>query len=240
MTRTLARAGADAILVARNPERLLKAAQTVSGETGRTVHWISFDLTDTRRLPELMDKIFEIGEPDIFFYSTGGPRPGTLMELDMDDWEEAVRLLLYPAVYIARKTAERMAKKRWGRIIFLTSLAIKEPIENIVLSSVVRTSLAGLVRVLARELGRKGITVNGIMPGIIRTERVEEIARDLAERRRKSVSQVLEDMAHEIPLGRLGKPEDIGSLAAFLASDLASYINGAMIPVDGGKLRSIL
>lgn len=239
VAKVFAKAGADVIIVARDERRLREAKEEIREAAKRRVWTVSFDLTDTKRLPVLVDEVFSIGSPDIFFFSTGGPRPGSFLDLELEDWEGAVRLLLYPAVYISRRLIPAMMERGWGRLIYLTSSAIKEPVLNIALSSVVRVSLAGLVRTLAREVGRYGITVNGIMPGIIRTRRVEEIARDIADRRRTSLGEAYRFLAEDIPLGRLGEPEEIGFLAAFLASDLGGYINGAMIPVDGGKLKSI-
>lgn len=239
VAKVFAKAGADVIIVARDERRLREAGEEIREETGKHVWTLSFDLTDTGGLPGFMDRVFEIGSPDIFFFSTGGPRTGSFMDLGLEDWERAVRLLLYPAVYISRRLIPSMMEKGWGRLIYLTSLAIKEPIANIALSNIVRISLAGLVRTLAREVGRYGITVNGIMPGVIRTRRVKEVARDIARRRNISLEKAYRILAEDIPLGRVGEPDDIGFLAAFLASDLGGYINGAMIPVDGGKLRSV-
>ncbi|OYT49871.1 short-chain dehydrogenase [Thermoplasmatales archaeon ex4484_36] len=150
------------------------------------------------------------------------------------------RLLLYPPVFLTLALLPGMKKKEWGRITYLTSVAIKEPIEGLTLSNVVRISTAGLVRDLARDVAPHGITVNGIMPGMIDTERLRELAEERATARGISAEKVLEGFASEIPTGRLGGPEEIGYLAAYLASDYASYICGSMIPVDGGRLKSSL
>ncbi|AFK21903.1 SDR family oxidoreductase [Pyrococcus sp. ST04] len=239
VAKVLAMAGADVILLSRNEENLKKARDKIKEVANVDVSYIVADLTKREDLEKAVKEVENIGDPDIFFYSTGGPKPGYFMEMEMSDWEEAVKLLLYPAVYLTRKLVPGMERKGFGRIIYLTSVAIKEPIPNIALSNVVRISLAGLVRTLAKELGPKGITVNGIMPGIIQTDRVIQLAKDRAQREGKTLEEALEEYAKPIPLGRLGKPEEIGYLVAFLASDLGSYINGAMIPVDGGRLNSV-
>ena len=239
VARVLALAGSDVILVARNREELVQASKAIKEETNVDVTYLVADLTKKEDLEKLEKDIRETGYPDIFFYSTGGPKPGSFQELEMEDWDQGYRLLVYPAIFLTRVVTPHMVEKRWGRIIYLTSSAIKEPMSNLALSNVLRISLAGLVRTLAKELGRYGITVNGIMPGTIKTSRIEELARDIARRNNISLEEAYNSLARDIPAGRLGKPEDIGYLVAFLASDYASYINGAMIPVDGGRLNSV-
>lgn len=239
VARVLAKAGADVILLSRSEENLKRAKEKIRAESDVEVSYVTADLTKREDLERTVKELRNIGEPDIFFFSTGGPKPGYFMEMDMEDWEGAVKLLLYPSVYLTKALVPAMEKKGFGRIVYSTSVAIKEPIPNIALSNVVRISMAGLVRTLAKELGPKGITVNGIMPGIIRTDRVIQLAEDRAKREGKTVEEALQEYAKPIPLGRLGEPEEIGHLVAFLASDLGSYINGAMIPVDGGRLNSV-
>ena len=239
VARVLAKGGADVILLSRNEENLKKAKEKIKKESDVEVSYIVADLTKREELERSVWELKSIGEPDIFFFSTGGPKPGYFMETEMNDWEKAVELLLYPAVYLTKALIPSMERKGFGRIIYSTSVAIKEPIPNIALSNVVRISMAGLVRTLAKELAPKGITVNGIMPGIIRTDRMIQLAEDRAKREGKSVERALEEYAKPIPLGRLGEPEEIGYIVAFLASNLGSYINGAMIPVDGGRLNSV-
>ncbi|NPA48288.1 MAG: SDR family oxidoreductase [Thermococci archaeon] len=239
VARVLARAGADVVLLSRNEENLRKAREKIKAESDVEVSYIAADLTKREDLERTVEELGDIGEPDVFFFSTGGPKPGYFMEMGMGDWEEAVDLLLYPAVYLTKALVPAMERRGFGRIVYSTSVAIREPIPNIALSNVVRISMAGLVRTLAKELGPKGITVNGIMPGIIETERMIQLARDRARREGKSVEEALRDYTRPVPLGRLGKPEEIGYLVAFIASDLGSYINGAMIPVDGGRLSSV-
>jgi len=239
VAKVLASAGASVVIVARNPERLERAKREVAAFSGKEPFAIKADLTKEEDLAEVVRKLEEAGLPDIFFYSTGGPKPGAFLEMQMQDWVDAFRLLVYPALYLTRALLPHMISQKWGRIIYLTSLAIKEPMPNLALSNVVRISLAGLVRTLAREVGRHGVTVNGIMPGIIKTPRVEELARDTARREGVSYEEALRRLSSDVPAGRLGTPEEIGYLVAFLASDYASYINGAMIPVDGGKQASV-
>jgi 3-oxoacyl-[acyl-carrier protein] reductase len=239
VAKVLAMAGADVILLSRSEENLKRAQARIKELTGRKPFYIVADLTKRKDLEKSVKEIADIGDIDIFFFSTGGPKPGYFMEMGMEDWEKAVNLLLYPAVYLTKALLPKMIEKKWGRIIYSTSVAIKEPIPNIALSNVVRISMAGLVKTLAKEVGKYGITVNGILPGIIRTDRVVQLAKDRAVREGKTLEEALSEYTKSIPLGRLGEPEEIGYLVAFLASEYGSYINGAMIPVDGGRLNSV-
>ncbi len=240
--RALALEGADVILSSRSLDRLRGAAEKLKREVGRNinVYYHVVDLTSKESIEELFDWIKEEhGRLDIVVYSTGGPKPGKFMEMEWEDWVEATRLLSLSATWVARRAAELMIPRRWGRIVFITSVAIKEPWPDLALSNIMRLPLAGIVRMLAKELGPYGITVNGVMPSIILTDRVLEIARRRAKQENKTVEKILEEMAEKIPLRRLGKPEELGWIIAFLASEKASFINGAMIPVDGGFLNSV-
>jgi len=236
----LAKCGADVIITARNEENLRKAAEDLKNKHGVDVYWVKADNTKLDDLSNLVNFVEGLGGVDIFVFNTGGPKPGNFMDLDMKDWEDSVRILLYPAVYLTRALLRRMLDKGWGRIIYSTSVAIKEPMVGLVLSNAVRLSLAGLIRTLSKEVGGKGITVNGIMPGYILTDRVKEIAIKRAEDRGVTVDDIINEIVSRIPASRMGSPQEIGYLAAFLASDYASYINGAIIPVDGGLLNSSL
>ncbi len=239
--RVLALEGARVILSSRNVERLYEAASKLKREVGEDrVYYHVLDLTSKESIDELFDWVREkFGKLDILVYSTGGPKPGRFMEMKWDDWVEATRLLSLSAVWVARRAAELMIPNHWGRIIFISSVAIKEPWPDLALSNIMRLPIAGIVRMLAKELGPHGITVNGVMPSIILTDRVLEIAKNRAIKQGKTVEQVLSEMAEKIPLKRLGRPEELGYIIAFLASEKAGFINGTMIPVDGGFLNSI-
>ena len=132
-----------------------------------------------------------------------------------------------------------MERKKWGRLVFITSTTLRQPVPNLILSNTVRLSLAGLSKSLATEYGGMGITSNGIMQGHILTDRQKEIAEDISRRTGKSIDDAMQQALAEVPLGRYGTPEEVGCLVAFLASDKASYINGAMISLDGGMIKSV-
>lgn len=241
IAEALAISGAKIIITARNPDNLKNAVNKLTDLYGADVTWFKADNAKTEELSNLVRYIEDEYEGvDIFVFNTGGPKPGRFFELDIEDWRRAVDILLYPAIYLTQRLIGKMIRNQWGRIIYSMSIAIKEPIMGLVLSNTVRISLAGLIRTLSREFGPKGITVNGIMPGYILTDRIREIATKRAADKGVNVDKVIQEMTTDIPAGRMGEPREIGYLAAFLASDYASYINGAIIPVDGGLLHSSL
>lgn len=230
--------GARVVINSSNRERLDRATARLK-EHGE-VHGVVADLTRSADLDRLLSEtVGHLGGLDTLVYVTGSPHPGVFLEQGFDDWDRAAALLVVSPAYLARKAAEAMlASGGRGRMVFLTSVAIREPIPNLATSSVCRIAVAGLVRTLARELGPRGIRVNGIIPGYIRTDRIEEVTQDTARRRGVSPEEVLQGLEREIPLGRIGTPEELARAIVFLGSELSSYVSGAMLPVDGGLLRS--
>jgi len=242
VAKVLASEGCKVIVSSRDPESIRRAKDQIIKETGNTeVYGISADLTVKEDIDELLVSARrKMGTVDILAYNTGPPKPGTLADLSEADWEYGIKLLLMSAVRLAKGTIPGMVEKRWGRLIFITSTTLRQPITNLVLSNTVRLSLAGLSKSLATEYGPKGITSNGIMQGHILTDRQRQIAEDVSKRTGKSVEDAMKQALLEVPAGRYGTIEEIGNLVAFLASDKASYMNGAMISIDGGMIRSAL
>jgi 3-oxoacyl-[acyl-carrier protein] reductase len=230
--------GARVVINSSNGDRLSAAVARLrhQGE----VHGVVADLTKQADLDLLLEEtVRHLGGLDSLVYVTGSPPPGLFMEQGFDAWTRAAGLLVVSPAYLARKAGEAMlAGNAPGRMVFLTSVAIREPIPNLATSSVCRIAVSGLVRTLARELGPKGIRVNGILPGYIRTSRVDEVAEDAAHRRGVTPDEVIRGIERDIPLGRIGTPEELARAIVFLCSDMSSYVTGAMIPVDGGMLRS--
>ena len=231
--------GARVVINASNGGRLSAAIDRLRplGE----VHGVAADLTKQPDLDRLLrETVGHLEGLDALVYVTGSPPPGLFMEQGFDDWTRAAALLVVSPAYLARKAADAMlAGKAPGRMVFLTSVAIREPIANLATSSVCRIAVSGLVRTLARELGPKGIRVNGILPGYIRTARTDEVAEDTARRRGITPEEVIRGLERDIPLGRIGTPEELARAIVFLSSEMSSYVTGAMLPVDGGLLRSV-
>src|SRR4030095_12112877 len=155
-------------------------------------------------------------------------------------WEQATKLTLFSAIDLTRQVLPGMRKRGWGRILNITSIAVKQPVENLILSNSLRAGLTGFARTLANEVAAEGVTVNNILPGYTRTERLEELAGMMAAKKGITPEAFMSKWEDEIPMQRVGDPREFAALAAFLVSERASYITGTSIPVDGGWIRSLL
>ncbi len=237
----LAREGAEVALCARNATDLERAANEIGRATGRPVLWRVLDVTDQLGVKEFVNAVENRwGRVDVCVTNAGGPPAKPFVDITIEEWRAAVDLTLLSAVYFAREVLPRMRKNRWGRLVTITSVAVKQPIQRLLLSNSIRAAVTGLARTLANEFGPDGITVNNVCPGYTLTERLGELAEHLAEAGGTSRENVLKQWSSEVPLGRLGRPEEFAALVAFLVSERASYINGASIAVDGGWVRSLL
>jgi 3-oxoacyl-[acyl-carrier protein] reductase len=241
VAKVLASEGCKVAICSRSNDSITRAKDQIVRETGnREVYAFNADLTVKEDIELLVRNVTEkLGGVDVLAYNTGPPKPGDFSELSEADWEKGVKLLLMSAVWLAKLLLPGMEWKKWGRLVFITSTTLRQPLPNLVLSNTVRLSVAGLSKSLATEYAGKGITSNGIMQGHILTDRQKEIARDVSSRTGKTVDDAMKQILLDVPLGRYGTSEEVGHLVAFLASDKASYINGAMIPIDGGMTRSV-
>jgi len=229
--------GAEVIISSHDEKNLILAYEKL--KTIGKVHYVTADLTKADDVAKLIDEGYKmLNGLDIFVYNTGSPKPGDLMTLTDEDWRNAFNLLLMSAVVAVREAGKRMEKD--GRIILATSFTLKQPMDNLDLSNVVRLSLAGLIKVASRELGPKGILVNGIMQGWTLTDRLKEVVKNRAKNENKTEEQVIDEVTRDIPLRRFGTPEEVANVIIFLASSLATYVNGVLIPVDGGAIRATL
>ncbi len=231
----LAREGARLLLFSRNREALESARERILSEAPRTeVHVVEGDLRRKDDIEKLFREADFLGGADILVYSTGGPKPGRFFDLEADDWDEAYRLIAFSSVWTARLAARQMMNKKWGRIIFIGSVTLLRPWRELALSNIMRMPIVGLTRTLALELAPYNITVNAVLPSLILTDRVKQLAERKALEEGISFEEALKKLAARIPLGRPGKPEELAAVVAFLASERASFITGALIPVDGG------
>ncbi|MGC8874385.1 MAG: SDR family oxidoreductase [Chloroflexia bacterium] len=236
----LAREGADVAICARGKEQLRRTAEEIAAETGARLLAIAADVTVARDVTNLVTTVVEqFGRLDILVNNAGGPPPGPFLSFSDDDWRRAVELNLISTVRLTRAAVPIMRANHWGRIINITSVAVKQPIPDLVLSNAARSAVIGLAKTLALELAPDGITVNSVCPGFTLTERVQQLAESLAEREGKTVAEVLAGYERQIPMGRMGRPEELAALVAFLASERAAYITGTAIQVDGGYVRGI-
>jgi len=228
----LASEGANVALCGRTEATLDVAQAQISSKTDSQVIYCAGDVSIIHERDRIIHHCREaFGHIDILVTNTGGPPPGRFETHDDDAWLQTYHQLLGSAVGLVRGVLPDMKSRNWGRIISITSQAVKQPVNNLVLSNAVRASVVGLMRTLANELGPDGITVNNVMPGFTRTQRLEKLMAN---------SPDFTKLTAEIPLGRIGEPEEFAAMVTFLASEQASYITGVSVPVDGGWIKSLL
>lgn len=241
VAKELAQEGAEVAICARTAANVEKAATAIRKATGREVFWQALNVTDAVAVKKFVDAIDErFGRVDICVTNAGGPPAKKFLEISIDEWRAAVELTLLSTVYFAREVLPRMRKNRWGRLLTITSVSVKQPIDGLLLSNSIRAAVTGLARTLANEFGADGITVNNVCPGYTLTERLNELADKLANDTHAPREKIFERWSAEVPMGRLARPEEFAALVTFLASERASYINGATIAVDGGWVKSLL
>ena len=237
----LAAEGASLVMCARGEDALRETAASLRRTSGAPVLDVVADVSQPDGVQRVVDAALgEFGRVDILVTNSGGPPSGAFDTFSAEAWESAARLLLFSAVNLTRAVLPGMKERQWGRILNVTSIAAKQPVEGLMLSNSLRAGVIGFARTLANEVARYGITVNNLLPGYTRTERVEQLARAASEKSGGSVSDAFAKWEREIPIGRLGEPREFAALAAFLASERASYITGSSIAVDGGWIRSLL
>ncbi len=237
----LAAEGAHLVMCARGKETLDQTAESIRQTTGVKVVAVVADVSNPADAARVAKAAFdELGKVDILVTNSGGPPSGPFENLTPEMWDTATRLLLKSAVELTRAVLPGMKERRWGRILNVTSIAAKQPIEGLMLSNSLRAAVIGFARTLANEVAPFNVTVNNLLPGYTRTDRVQELARTAGGKAGGSSTDIVSRWEKEIPMGRLGEPREFAALAAFLASERASYITGSSIAVDGGWIRSLL
>ena len=196
-------------------------------------------LYDHEKYSKIISQYLSNNRIDILINNTQGPKSGDVNSLSIKDYQKAFDLLFKNTVFTTMLAIEKMKKNSWGRIINMTSVSVKEPLSYLALSNSMRSSVISWAKTLSNDIGHNNVTVNNILTGYFDTERLKELNSDKAKKFNVDVSELYETMRNQVPLGRIGKPEEFGYLITFLASEYASYINGANIPIDGGLLKSI-
>ena len=233
--------GAKLILCARGEDALRKASDTIAASAGVETLAVTGDLTSGDEVERIVNSAIDrFGHIDILVTNAGGPPSGTFDTLTAEDWEDGIRSLLTSVTQMTRLVLPGMKERGWGRILCITSIAAKQPVEGLMLSNSVRAAVTGFAKTLSNEVAEFGITVNTILPGYTATERVQELAEALAQREGLDASAIRARWESEIPMRRLGRPKEFAALAAFLVSERASYITGGSIAVDGGWIKSLL
>lgn len=233
--------GARVVVNGRSAAPIEETARTIRSESGGEVYAIAGDVTnadDVNRIVESAAKT--LGGLDILVTNAGGPPAGDFESIPDEAWQLAFDLSLRSAARLIRAALPYLKKSDRASILTITSVSVKQPIDNLILSNSVRMGVIGLTKSLAAELGPSGIRVNSILPGWTMTERVTELMQNRAERQGISVDEAIAQQAAGSPLGRMGTAAEFANVAVFICSPAASYVHGAMIPVDGGSIRSSL
>lgn len=236
----LASAGCNVMICSRNSENLIPVADELARNYGTNIQWYQCDLKNLNDIEDLIKETFHVfGSIDIVVNNCGGPPSNYIFNFTENDWNDAYQEILLSIVRISNLVIDEMKKNKFGRIINITSVTIKQPIQRLVLSTSLRNAVVGYSKTLATEVAPYGITVNNVAPGYTLTKRVYDLAVEQAKVSGKSHEEILLSYTQDIPVGRLGKPEEVGDLVAFLASERAGYITGQTIYIDGGFIKSI-
>jgi 3-oxoacyl-[acyl-carrier protein] reductase len=234
----LAREGARVTICARTPADLEAAADEIRRETHADVLAVPADVTSAEDIQSVVAATAErFGGVDILVNNSGGPALGSFPDLTDDDWRQAFEVVTLNFVRFVREVVPYMHEKRWGRIIGIQSTSVKQPVENIDLSNGIRPGIAGLMKAIMPGLAKDGITINLVLPGTFLTSRILGRLTGGTEEIDKAIEAKIAAAA-TIPMGRLGRPIELGHLVAFLASEQASYITGAVYQIDGGRIKS--
>jgi len=235
----LAREGARVTICARDQAELDAAAGEIRADSGAEVLTVAADLTSAADIDRIVASTVEhFGGLDILVHNSGGPSPGKFPDLSDEQWHRGFELVTMSFVRLVRTALPHMRAKGWGRVVGIQSSSVKEPVAGIDLSNGIRPGIAGLMKALMPELAKDGITINLVLPGTFLTSRIHPGLGSADPQERKTAEEQLEPLAATVPIGRLGDPIELGDLVAFLASERASYITGAVYQVDGGKITS--
>jgi len=235
----LAASGAEVTLMARNEEKLSQLLNELPKNQGQKHSFLLVDFSDLARFREVITNYFTNHTVDILVNNTQGPQMGGVLDNSPADYQTAFDLLFQTVTYISQQALPGMKVNGYGRIINLSSITVKEPLAHLVLSNTIRSAVLSWSKTLAKEVAAEGITVNSLLTGYFETERLQKIIETQSAKKGISYAQFATNMHADIPARRFGKPEEFGFLVAFLASDLAAYINGTSIPIDGGFLKSM-
>jgi len=237
----LCREGAKVAICALDDPELPMAVEEVRQATGEEIIGFPADLSAAEQARAFVRKGLEyFGTVDILVNNAGGPPDRTFLEVDDDQWNLGIRLNLMSTIIMSREVVPTLMEKRWGRIINMTSISVKQPIDGLILSNTVRSGVIGFAKTLSNELAPYNVTVNNVCPGYTMTERVRKLAMDVARKRGSTPEEVIKGWESLIPMGRLGTPEEFAALVTFLASERSGFITGASIQIDGGYYKGIM
>jgi 3-oxoacyl-[acyl-carrier protein] reductase len=240
VAEAFAEEGCRLAICSRSKEKLIETSREIKAKYNIEPFWGVCDLNNSKDIDNFYDAVTkQFGKVDILVNNCGGPIPGFFRDLTEEDWNDAFKQVLMSVVRFSNLVLPSMIEQEWGRIINITSIAVKQPVHNLMLSNSLRAGVTGFAKSLSNEFSSKNITVNNVAPGYTLTHRLYELAVNRAKTSGKSHEEILVEMAKDVPANRLGGPEEIASLVVFLASQKASYITGTTIQVDGGTTKAI-
>ena len=239
VAKQLALSGASVTLMSRNEKKLKEIVANLENETKVKHNYLIVDFNNFDSYKKIISTFLSNNPIDILVNNTQGPKPGDVESLSIDDYQNAFDLLFKSVVHTTSIALPYMKKNSWGRVLNMVSISIKEPLSYLALSNTIRGSVVTWAKTLANDVACDNITVNNILTGYFKTERIEELNFEKAKKLNISIDQVFDTMKNQVPMKRIGNPEEFGYLASFLCSDNASYITGINIPIDGGLIKSL-
>ena len=232
--------GAKVVICSRNDDDLIKAKADIEYKTNTELKAVRLDVTKNEQVAQAVkDIIEEFGTIDILVCNAGGPPAGMIEDFTIDDYRNALELNLISTISLCYEVLPYMKKQHWGRIIKITSVSVKQPIDNLILSNTSRTGVIGFSKSLSNQVAKYDITVNSICPGYTRTQRVANLAKSFQESGKGTIPDFYKKIESNIPMGRLGTPEEFAKAVAFLASEGAGYITGTALQIDGGFVKGL-
>lgn len=239
IAETFIQEGCKVAISSRNKDNLIQAAEELRSKYGTEPFWCCCDLSNPQEIENAYEEVRDhFGDVDILINNCGGPISGYFKDLNDENWQNAFEQVLLSVIRFCNLVVPNMIIKEWGRIINITSITVKQPVGNLMLSNSLRSGVIGFAKSLSNELAKYNITVNNIAPGYTLTNRFYDLAVQRAKAAKISHEEIFAEIAKEIPMNRLGRPEEIAAAVLFLASTQASYITGNTIQVDGGWVKS--
>ncbi|MGB3151100.1 MAG: SDR family oxidoreductase [Maribacter sp.] len=239
IAQQLAGSGASVTLMSRSEDKLKKIVLELPVSKGQKHQYLVVDFTDFKNYQTIIRNYFKLNSVDILVNNTQGPLAGSALDKKVSDYQEAFDLLFKTVVFTTELALPQMQKNKWGRIINVASVSVKEPLSYLALSNAIRAAVTTWAKSLATDVGADKITINNILTGYFDTDRIAQLNAKKAKQLNIPESEVRKEMESRVPLKRIGDPEEYGFLVAFLASEKAAYITGTNIPIDGGLLKSL-